>query len=795
MKNFLKLSAIVFLSVILFATLKPISALALVEDVVPQDDLQITEDTILRQGIYEITDVNQNGIILIKANGITLDCNGAVINGIDYTGFGIYNNGFSNVTIKNCNISRYYYAVRSENSNSVTIQNNNFSGNRLISGNDVFLYINQGPEITPTAHLGGGIYVRNATSVNITGNTLINQQNGIDLYSVSNSNLALNNASDNFGWGVHLAYSTYNTVSNNTADHVNRNCFGTPNGGCDTTGFLLVNGSNYNQVTNNQFRYGGNGFFIGNQASVPSNHNYIANNDGSYATANAFETTFSEDNTFYHNTASNSSYGFWLGYSHHSKLDTNTIENNINDGIAIEHGHSTIIINNTIRNNGQAGINLWTDYDGPDFPDRKYSFDYTITKNNITRNGRNIDLTGTTDSMIKENEICDSAVGLYFRQANINGELVNSQNNKIESNDFFCNTPSQVNIALNKPTNANISPQTAYKAVDGDKVGGLGEPYAGSYTWNPGTLNPGDWWQVDLQTTTTVQTIVIYPYVNNSNDWLDRFHIVVSDTGQFSGEETTILTVTDFPNRAFNSYTINPIQTRYLRIISDEQKGWIQLQEFEVYQEANVEIYTCQYYIYNYQPADVNAKYNWWGTTDTSQINTRIYDKNDNSSVGLVVYAPFLRDPFPRTTKMVTTPATAVDNKRNNVVTQVRTSDNVYALLRVSKGEGYVEANFQPSIPNGSTISLVAFSYEHKESAGITGVAVDVWSGTNWVRYPGTRRDSDTVDDVDVTTQINTEAKAENSKIRFICANSKAKQETCSVDYMGLNIFYIPPTP
>jgi hypothetical protein len=43
-------------------------------------------------------------------------------------------------------------------------------------------------------------------------------------------------------------------------------------------------------------------------------------------------------------------------------------------------------------------------------------------------------------------------------------------------------------------------------------------------------------------------------------------------------------------------------------------------------------------------PADINAANNWWGTTDTSVIDEKIYDYNDDFNLGKVNYTPFLTE-------------------------------------------------------------------------------------------------------------------------------------------------------
>jgi parallel beta-helix repeat protein len=52
------------------------------------------------------------------------------------------------------------------------------------------------------------------------------------------------------------------------------------------------------------------------------------------------------------------------------------------------------------------------------------------------------------------------------------------------------------------------------------------------------------------------------------------------------------------------------------------------------------------YSIYSWRTTNnFNATYNWWGTTDTSVIDQKIYDYNDDFNLGKVNYTPFLTEP------------------------------------------------------------------------------------------------------------------------------------------------------
>jgi len=53
------------------------------------------------------------------------------------------------------------------------------------------------------------------------------------------------------------------------------------------------------------------------------------------------------------------------------------------------------------------------------------------------------------------------------------------------------------------------------------------------------------------------------------------------------------------------------------------------------------------YSIYLTTSNDIDAAYNWWGTTDTQSISQSIFDFEDDSNVGKVTFTPFLNEPNP----------------------------------------------------------------------------------------------------------------------------------------------------
>ncbi|MFZ4521951.1 MAG: Kelch repeat-containing protein [Bacteroidales bacterium] len=66
---------------------------------------------------------------------------------------------------------------------------------------------------------------------------------------------------------------------------------------------------------------------------------------------------------------------------------------------------------------------------------------------------------------------------------------------------------------------------------------------------------------------------------------------------------------------------------------------------------GNTDAYTSNLYnngsfeLYNNSTADINARYNYWGTGDSTMVAYRIYDKSDNTAKGRVNFGPFAQVP------------------------------------------------------------------------------------------------------------------------------------------------------
>ncbi|MEA1908554.1 MAG: right-handed parallel beta-helix repeat-containing protein, partial [Euryarchaeota archaeon] len=232
--------------------------------VIPTDDLYINSDTTLCPGFYDIPDVGADGVIIINADGVVLDCNGATINGTG-SGYGICNYGFDNVTVKNGNVMNYRIGIQMRTyADYNTIINNNLSLN-TIAGIELFAAgHNMIANNAASSNDGWGIYLElhadNNTVVNNTANSnkvdgirmedsscgnmvrynLVNSNaaNGIHIESSSNCNELIRNvASSNEQNGIHLRdRASNNTLTNNSiSDNANYGIYFTS----DSTGNLV----------------------------------------------------------------------------------------------------------------------------------------------------------------------------------------------------------------------------------------------------------------------------------------------------------------------------------------------------------------------------------------------------------------------------------------------------------------------------------------------------------------------------------------------------------------------------
>ncbi|MCX7623604.1 MAG: right-handed parallel beta-helix repeat-containing protein [Thermomicrobium sp.] len=342
----------------------------------PRPGLVVTASTQLAPGIVHLPDPG-DGALRIEADDLVLDGRGAVLDGGGRGGIGILLRGRRRVVLRNLTVCGYAWAVVAIDCTELVIEDCDLSDNGRSDG--TFLDITRVDEGT-----GGGVRLVRTVASRVARVRAMYQDTGVDALACRGLTVVDCELSHNAAWGIRLHGSSDCRLERNRARHVNR-CGGS---GCDAAGILLTAGSHRNLVAGNDLRWSGDGFFLGNQFSPPSDDNLVVGNDGSYSPNNAFEATFSRGNVFRRNRACWSNFGFWLGFSTDTVLEENLVTDNRVDGVHWEHGARGILRGNLVARNGRDGAAFTLDPANRDFPDRCVSTGHELRGNRFVANGR-----------------------------------------------------------------------------------------------------------------------------------------------------------------------------------------------------------------------------------------------------------------------------------------------------------------------------------------------------------------------------------------------------------------------
>jgi parallel beta-helix repeat protein len=292
----------------------------------------ITQDTVLD---HDLLNCSGNGLV-IGADNITLDGNGHTISGtLAEETYGIYSNGKSGITIRNCIITNFDLGIRFDSVSNSTIANNLIMNNT----DGAFLYDSS-----------NNVFHSNTVSDN--------KNSGLFVYVYSNNNTLFNNTmSDNGENGLEMLASYFNTIYNNTVSN-------------DVEGFHLSTAASNNTFFNNSATNNrDDGFHLYSGAYYNTIYDNVVNNNTNFG----FDLYSACYNAFYNNTISNNGLdGFELYSVYNDTFHDNTINNNSRDGFWLHNCEDNIVYSNIISGNGRYGFE--TDYE------------YWITRNNLIYN-------------------------------------------------------------------------------------------------------------------------------------------------------------------------------------------------------------------------------------------------------------------------------------------------------------------------------------------------------------------------------------------------------------------------
>jgi len=333
--------------------------------VVPYVGMYIYADTVLCQDEYQFPDLN-GYFILFGSDNITLDCNGARLIGTYDAeqdigrSFGIYNNAYDNITIKNCTLDSFYVSIYNRHHSNdpldnVTIENNTFNLSSqwymyLENVNNSYIDNNTKPEGSgelgwPTVHM-----------INSNNNIIINN----DFYGHAGIRLLMN--------------SNNNDINNNNLGYI-------PLTAEQRVALSIDRGSEYNNVYDNYLTDIPDGYALGlfghgdsETAYGAAYNNTFYNNSFRDVQFGVFINHDTAENHFQENDFENITYnayllnpyqadGIWY-YPHLNTFENNSVNNAYRDVVLTNGVHDNTFSYNTFENSQDAAL-LFYNYTSP----------------------------------------------------------------------------------------------------------------------------------------------------------------------------------------------------------------------------------------------------------------------------------------------------------------------------------------------------------------------------------------------------------------------------------------------
>jgi parallel beta-helix repeat protein len=313
---------------------------------------------------------------------------------------------------------------------------------------------------------------------------------GIYLNRADNCNISNNNASNNSGeWGgsgIHLSYSSDNTLTNNIANSNNEdgiylrysnnntlrgNTISNNGGEWGGSGIHLFYSSN-NTLTNNNASNNRDGISLGYSSSNTLTGNTASNNSGKWS-GSGIHLDNSNNNTFTNNTMSGNDYNFGVccgglsGYT--QNIDTsNTVDgkpiyywvNHHNQQVPSDAGFVGIVnsTNITVRD-----IVLTKNPDGVLFA---YTEDSRIENVSVSNNERGICLLNSNNNTLTNNTASNNRRNGSSTSCGI--RLINSNNNTLTNNNATSN--GLYGIEMGYSSNNTLTNNTASNNFDGIRL-------------------------------------------------------------------------------------------------------------------------------------------------------------------------------------------------------------------------------------------------------------------------------------------------------------------------------------
>ena len=357
--------------------------------------------------------------IIIQRDNITIDGAGHTLQdsgasdseGIDLT-------GRSNVTIKNMQITAFYYGIDLNSSSNNSVSGNNItsnswagiwldssSDNNSVSGNSfvncgLLVFDSYGNVVTdnlvngkPLVYLedvsdyavgdAGQVILVNCNNVTVENLNLYNTNTGVELWETNNTTISDNDITANTNDGISFYSSANNNVSGNNVTN-------------DGAGVDFDSSSANNSVSGNNITNDGYGIMLFSSANNSVSGNNITNNGYGIMLFSS-----DNDNSVSGNNITNNSWaGIYLLSSANNSVSGNNITNN-GYGMMLFSSANNGVSGNNITRNSWAGVYI------------DYSDNNSVSGNNITNNRVGIEIDSSSKNTVYHNNFINNTGQVY----------------------------------------------------------------------------------------------------------------------------------------------------------------------------------------------------------------------------------------------------------------------------------------------------------------------------------------------------------------------------------------------
>jgi|GEM_PF-5964810 len=350
------------------------------------------ESYVLTQDVWDSTN---STCMNIQADGVTLDCQGHRIDGVDGgSSYGVRINNYDNVIVRNCEVSDWAYGIQLSSSTGSRVYNNFVTSNtdrginvisssayNNLTNNTVFLNGDYGIVFSSSQNnnfshgnvsnnTNHGVYLSNADSNRIEYSHVgFNAQDGFNLDNSDGIVIYENNVTSNKQRGVYMTSSSGNRIEGgNVKANVN-------------TGIWLYQSANNNVTSVNSSLNTNNGIYLEDS----SNSNRVENCILFDNTANGFLSSSSSNNIVINIETYSNNRGVFINYGSGNNVSRSRINLDGSEGVRLTYTNNNYVIDSSINSSGSDEV--YADDSGSS---NNYFMNTTFDKNDVSISGSTI---------------------------------------------------------------------------------------------------------------------------------------------------------------------------------------------------------------------------------------------------------------------------------------------------------------------------------------------------------------------------------------------------------------------